>query len=176
MSKLRLAAPCLALSVAALLGAPSAPNAQISPAPHTFTLSGPLTFTQMGRPPVSCAITMTIAVDPGGLSGAVTNFTSAPGHLFCAGLASGNLPWPVVRLPPSPTPQLQISSVKIVGVFGFCDSGTLNVEWLGGSPGAASVTTQGVMPGNWNGNPYPAGYCALDGLMNVTAGGPVSVS
>lgn len=173
MSKRRFVAPCLVLALGAL-AAPGA-QAQISPAPNTFTLSGVLTFTTPGGPPVPCNATLTINVSPGGMSGSVTNFTAAPGHMFCGGLRGDRMPWPVVRLAPSPTPRFQISGVRLYGVFGYCDNGVMMVEWTGGSPGSGNVVTQGVMPGNWNGYPYPTGSCKLDGPMSVISGGPVSV-
>lgn len=69
MSKLSIVTASFALAIASL-GAPNASQAQISPAPHNFTLGGVLTFSTFGGPPVDCAITMTIAVEPSGLSGA----------------------------------------------------------------------------------------------------------
>ena len=173
MSKRRLVVPCLVQALAGV-GASSA-QAQISPAPNTFTLGGTLTFTTFGGPPVPCNVTMTINIAPGGMSGSVTNFTATAGHLFCHSLRGDPTSWPVLRLAPSPTPRFQISGIRLYGLFAYCDNGVMNVEWTGGSPGSGNVVTQGVMPGTWNSNPYPAGYCKLDGPMSVISGGPVSV-
>lgn len=175
MSKLRLAAPCLALAIAAL-GAPTASVAQISPAPNTFTLEGPLTFTSAGGPPIVCNTQMVIDLYPGGMTGVVSRVYFLPGNLACVGLHPTALPWPVARIIPSSLPRFSISNIKIDNIMNsYCDNGMIYVVWVNAPHNMGHAITQGVMPGNWNGNPYPTGSCKLDGDLYLTSGGPINV-
>lgn len=173
MSKLPLAAPLAAL---AILAAPAASQAQISPAPNTFTISGPATFAMAGGPPFFCTATMTIAAFPGGMTGAVTAF-NLNGSPFCSAVVGTALPWPVQRIPPGSMPRFEINNIRLTGVLGFCDKGAIRVAWDSTTlPGIGYAETLGTMPGNFNGMPYPTGSCELDGVWTVTSGGPVVVN
>lgn len=173
MSKRRLVVPCLVLALAGV-GASSA-QAQISPAPNTFTISGPAMFSTIGGPPISCTVTMGIAVSAGGMTGSVSSFNIA-GSPFCSAIVGTALPWSVQRVHPGSMPMFEIRNVRITGVFGFCDKGTIRVAWDNTTlPGIGYADTVGTMPGNFNGLTYPAGGCELDGTWTVTSGGPVSV-
>lgn len=173
MSKRRLVAPCLVLALAAL-GAPSA-QAQISPAPNSFTISGPATFARVGSPPISCTAQMNIAVHPGGMTGAVTAF-NLTGSPVCGSVVGTALPWAVQRIPPGSIARFEINNIRITGVLGYCDRGTIRVAWDSWAPGTGYAETLGTMPGNFNGLPYPNGSCELDGTWTVTSGGPVTVN
>ncbi|WP_313005373.1 hypothetical protein [Brevundimonas sp.] len=71
----------------------------------------------------------------------------------------------------------EINNIRLTGIFGFCDKGTIRVAWDSTSlPGIGYAETVGTMPGNFSGMPYPTGSCELDGTWTVTVGGPVSVN
>ncbi|MNU45833.1 hypothetical protein D3C71_346830 [compost metagenome] len=170
MSKLRLAVPCLAMALAAL-GTPTASQAQIIPAPSTFTLSGPLVLTSVGGPPFTCNVNMTVNAFPGGMTGSVTSATMSSGSPFCAAVWMQGLSWPVTR---TATGSLLISNVEITNIQGVRCIGSLQVTWPS-NPLGTGTANSGTMPGNWNGNPYPTGSCTLSGPMTVTSGGPISI-
>jgi hypothetical protein len=170
MSKLSLALPCMAMALATL-GTPTASQAQIIPAPSTFTISGPLLFTSVGGPPITCNVSMTINSHPGGMTGSVSSAAVTPGNFVCPGLFPRGLPWPVAR---TSTGSISISNIRLETIMSTYCTGTLHVSWGSNPLGTGSADT-GTMPGNFNGNPYPTGSCTLSGPMTVTSGGPVSV-
>jgi hypothetical protein len=74
-------------------------------------------------------------------------------------------------------PRFEINNIRLTGIFGFCDKGTIRVAWDSTTlPGIGYAETVGTMPGNFSGMPYPTGSCKLDGTWTVTVGGPVAVN
>lgn len=173
MSKLSIAVASLALAIASL-GAPSASQAQITPAPNTFTFSGPAVFITAGGPPISCTANFVMVVHAGGMIGAVTSF-SLVGSPICGTLVGTALPWSVARIPPGSLPRFAISNIRITGLLGYCDKGTIHVSWVNAPHNMGYAETQGIMPGNFNGLPYPNGSCELDVELNLTSTGPFNV-
>lgn len=172
MSKLGLAASALALAV---LGGPGASLAQITPAPNTFTLAGPLSFTRPGAPPFTCNATMSVTFNAIGMTGSVTSFNLTAGSPFCAALAPVGLPWTAARITLGTLPRIAVSNIKLVAVLSYCDNGTINISWVNAPHNTGYVVTQGVMPGNFSGLPYPNGHCTLEGELHLTSAGPLDI-
>jgi len=159
--------PVLAMSFGAA-------SAQITPNPGTFSVSGPVVFSQVGGATLNCTANMNIVVNPGGMTGFVTSFSLAPGNPLCAALAPAGLPWAVNRITPSTMGRFEISNVRIVGVGSRCDNGRLIVLW--DNWGTGFVSTNGTMPGFTPSTPYPNATCTVQGTVNQTSGSPVAVS
>jgi hypothetical protein len=110
----------------------------------------------------------------GGMTGAITGFSLA-GSPICSTLVGTALPWSVARITPGSLPRFAISNIRITGILGYCDKGTIHVSWVNAPHNMGYAVTQGVMPGNFNGLPYPNGSCKLDGELNLTSSGPFDV-
>lgn len=163
-----------ALGLLLLAGSGGTASAQITPNPGSFAVSGPVVFSQVGGATLNCVASMTIAVNPGGMTGVVTSFSLTPGNPLCAALAPSGLPWPVARIPPGTMGRFEISSIRIVGVGSRCDNGRIIVIW--DNWGTGFVGTNGTMPGATPSTPYPNATCTIQGTVNQTSGAPVAVS
>jgi hypothetical protein len=151
-----------------------AASAQITPNPTTFTVSGPVDFSQVGGGTINCNLTMSIVVNPGGMTGVVTSASLTPGNPLCAALATTTLPWTVNRIPPGTMGRFEVSNIRIVGVASWCDNGRIIVIW--DNWGTGYVETNGTMPGAAPPIPYPNATCTIEGTVYQTSGAPVAVS
>lgn len=154
---------------------PQAAVAQIAPNPAIFSVSGHVTFVQVGGVALDCNLEMTIAVDPGGMTGVVTNAVVSPGDFLCAlVVVPANLPWPVTRITPAIMGRFEISNVQLDGIGSQCNNGRIIVTW--DNAGSGDLATNGVMPGYTPSVPYPSATCTVDGMVSQDSGPPISVS
>lgn len=149
-------------------------SAQITPNPTSFSVSGPVVFSQVGGATLNCTASLTIVVSPGGMTGFVSSASLSPGNPLCAALAPASLPWPVARIPPGTMGRFEISGVRIVGIGSQCDNGRIIVVW--DNAGTGFVGTNGTMPGFTPSTPYPNATCTIQGTVTQIAGPPVAVS
>ncbi|MET4683806.1 hypothetical protein [Brevundimonas faecalis] len=173
MARFRLSGVCLGVLIAA--SAQATASAQISPAPGMFSVSGPVVFSQVGNPTMTCTADMDITVFAGGMTGAVTNFSFSPGHLLCGAFVPVGLPWTVNRITPATMGRFEILNFAIVGLGSRCDKGRLIVSWDNYPPATGYVTTDGSMPGHVPTISYPNAVCKIEGTITQVSGAPVEV-
>lgn len=157
---------------AGLLALAGQASAQVVSPSSSFVVRGNLALSQSTSR--VCTTTLNITMNPGGLTGQVTNATFA-GALGCGfPINQRDIPWTVNYVGPN---ALQITGVGANTLFGYCDNGVINVTWSNAAPGSGTVSVAAPIPGTTTipSVPYPTATCNISGTVSVISGGPVSV-
>ncbi len=152
MSKSVSLAAAASLAIAALAGPVSAatftPNSPTGTTPVAF--GGTLTI---GPPSISCSVSLTGVVNPGGSSITITGGSFTPGSWLCGvGAYPAGFPW---TLTPTTTTAVTFTPISVAGAINC--SGATTVQWV--NPGTI-VFSAVVVPGS----PNP---CQISGTLNT---------